>query len=89
MTKLSNKEIISSFSSLLSVKWPKKINTDTISFKTPVNLFRKIFYQLSDNSSFITDLQENSSYLPYKKNGNYNYYKCIDGDRNVIFERID
>lgn len=83
--QLSSEETISSFSSILSIKWPKKIDPEGLNFKTNVNLFRNIFYSLSKNDIFLKDQQENISFIPFFENGKAVNYKVIDENRNVIF----
>lgn len=87
--KLKPIEIISSFSSILTIKWPQYIENQNLNFKTNVNLFHNIFYALSGDAIFLDNLQPNTSYLPFIENGNTLYYKCIDENKNTVFKPID
>jgi hypothetical protein len=86
--KLKPIEVISSFSSMLSIKWPQNIENQNLDFKTNVNLFHNIFYALSGDEVFIDNLQPNTSFLPLIENSNALYYECIDEQRNVVFKPI-
>ncbi len=83
--KLSEEETISTFSSILSIKWPKTIHPEGLEFKTNVNLFRQIFYGLSGDAVFLKDQEKNSSYLPFIEDGKAIYYQVLDEDRNKTF----
>lgn len=87
--RLNHKEVISAFSSVLCIKWPKRIDSLNLDFKSNINLFHNIFYALSGDNVFIDNLQPNNSYLPLMKNGSTLIYKCIDEHRNVVFEPIE
>lgn len=87
--KLKPIEVISSFSSILSVKWPQNIESQNLEFKTNVNLFYNIFYALSGDEVFIDNLQANTSFLPLIENGKVLYYECIDEYKNTVFKPID
>lgn len=85
---LEEEEIISSFSSILSIKWPKNINPEGLDFKTNVNLFRQVFYSLSQDSVFVKNAPRNSSYLPLLNKGRAIYYEVINEDKEVIYNPI-
>lgn len=88
--RMTDLEVRSSFSSLLSIKWPSNIKgSDTLTFRTNVNLFRKILYSLSSERSLVNNLMENSSYIPLKSGADYKYYKCMDENGEVIFKELD
>ncbi|GAA3569893.1 hypothetical protein GCM10022395_19410 [Snuella lapsa] len=84
--KLNPTEIKSAFSSMLSIKWPQKINSKGLKFKSNVNLFRNVFYSLTENKNLEKKTLEDTSFIPYFENGNYSFYKCIDKDYNIIFK---
>ena len=81
---LNEEEIKSVFSAMLSIKWPNELQTDTLSFKSNVNLFRNLFYALSVNHKLIENQENNNSYIPFYDNGIADYYECIDSDGKVI-----
>lgn len=86
--RLNKSETISAFSSLLNIKWPNDINSSNVEFKSNVNLFKKVFYILSENKAFINELDDNSSYLPLKDENGTNFYQYIDDQGNVVFNNI-
>ena len=86
--KLDKQEALSSFSSILSIKWPEAIKHDSLTFKSNVNLFRNLFYALSENEQLKDNLKENSSYLPLQVNGNTDVYQYFDDKGNYVFEQV-
>lgn len=86
--RLKPTEVTSSFSSILSIKWPQKIEHQRLNFKTNVNLFHTIFYALSGDTVFIENLQKDTSYLPIIENGKTFYYECLDENKNSVFKPI-
>lgn len=87
--KLSEEETISAFSSMLSIKWPKNMNTGVLEFKTNVNLFRNIFSVLAEDATLLKHKEANNSYIPLKENGETFFYQCIDEDYNTAYKLID
>jgi hypothetical protein len=86
--KLDTLETISTFSSMLSIKWPKQMSSSNLNYSSNVNLFRNIFYVLSKNENLIDSYKENSSFLPLKENGNASYYEYIDDKGNFVFNEV-
>ena len=86
--KINNAEALSTFSSLLSIKWPMNITNTNIKFSTNVNLFKKVFYKLSNNKPLLESLSENSSFLPLKDNGKADYYRYINKNGDFVFDKV-
>lgn len=86
--RLNNLEALSTFSSLLSIKWPNESFSENLDYKSNVNLFRNVFYELSKNESLLKNSKDNSSFLPLKDNGKANYYQYIDNEGNFVFNKI-
>lgn len=81
-------ETISTFSSMLAIKWPSQLANNTLEFKSTVNLFRTVFYGLSRQDEFKITLP-NTSYIPMYENGKAEFYECINANGNVVFKRFD
>jgi hypothetical protein len=88
MKKLNYQEVISSFSSLLSIKWPDGYESEDLNYMSNVNLFRNVFYTLSKNDKLLNNLNDNSSFLPLKENGKANYYQYLDDKGKFVFKKI-
>lgn len=86
--RLTNQEAQSAFSTLLSIKYPKEMDPEQLSFKSTVNLFKTVFYGLTDNQAFLEDLEPDSSYLPLHEDGSTHYYECIDTNGNVSYQKL-
>lgn len=86
--KLNHQEAVSTFSSLLSIKWPKSVGTSNLSFKSNVNLFRNLFFALSSNEYLLKGLKDDSSYLPLKNEDGVNFYQYINDKGEVVFEHV-
>lgn len=86
--KLNNLETRSTFTSMLSIKWSKYNTSKELSYKSNVNLFRNLFYVLSENEDLLKNSEDNSSYLPLKENGKANYYQYIDDKGNFVFNKV-
>ncbi|WP_047545155.1 sulfatase-like hydrolase/transferase [Psychroserpens sp. Hel_I_66] len=87
--EMSPIETLSCFSSILSIKWPRDIKTNNLEFRSNVNLFRSIFYNLSEEGILLKNKEKNESYIPLREDGKFNYYKCIDDNRNITHEKMD
>jgi hypothetical protein len=86
--KQNNTEVLSAFSSVLSIKWQEELKPKAFPFKSNVNLFRSVFYALSGNEDLLKNIKDNSSFLPLKENGSANYYQYIDDKGNFVFNKI-
>ncbi len=86
-TKNSDRDFINSiFSSILAIHWP---NGETPEFdnklKTSVNLFRILTSYLSEDDSYLSNLQEDGSYIIINFDAPQGVYKYLDDDGNVVF----
>ena len=86
--RLNPQEALSTFSSMLSIKWPKSIEAEHINFKSNVNLFRQVFFLLSGNKEFLINLSDNSSYLPLRTNSTFNFYQYINDSGLPVFKEL-
>ena len=87
--RLTEEEMISAFSSMLSIKWPKDVKGNRVDFKTNVNVFRNIFSALAEDTSLLRFKETNSTFIPLKEKGEVTYYQCIDEDDNVVYKIIN
>lgn len=78
------------FGANLAIAWPNgnKPSYD-IKLKSSVNLFRVLFAYLSDDKSYLKNLQENGSYLIIKEGAEEGIYKTINGDGAIIFQKLE
>jgi hypothetical protein len=81
--------IYSMFSSQLSIHWPNTIPNYEGQLKTPVNLFRFVFSYLSEDASYLENLQEDETYIVIKKGAPRGIYKYIDTSGNIVFEKVN
>uniref|UniRef100_UPI00404A2D95 hypothetical protein n=1 Tax=Gelidibacter sp. TaxID=2018083 RepID=UPI00404A2D95 len=82
-------KIKSIYSTIAAIRWNGYLmeGYDT-NLKTNVNLFRVLFSSLSENSSHLKYLENDSSYNLHKENFFYNsVYQVIDNNGNVNFEK--
>ena len=87
-TKTNDPALIRSmFGAQLSIKWndPKSKEYDA-NLTTGVNLFRTVFSFLAQDKSYLVHLQENSSYTELKNPKGY--YRYINGDDKIVFEKL-
>jgi len=82
--------IYSVFSSQLSIHWPN--NQPPLfdkELKSSVNVFRIIFSYLSQDESYLLNLQENASFVVIRDGAPTGIYKYIDEEGNVVFEKVE
>ncbi len=79
--------IYSIFSSQLAIHWPQnnKPRFDT-SFKSSVNTFRLLFTYLSEDETYLKNLQPDESYMVIKEGTTPGIYKYIDNKGEITFE---
>jgi hypothetical protein len=89
-TKTQDRDLIySMFSSNLSIHWPMGIApTYDTNFKSAVNVFRILVSYLSEDTSYLQNLQDDSSYVILNEGAPIGVYKYIDKDGNIIFEAV-
>jgi len=86
---LNEAEANSVFSALLSIKWPEGLTPENLNFKTNVNLFRNLFYHLSDDPIFMKSYQADKSYLYNLASDKMEVYQCIDENGEYGYIKID
>ena len=81
--------IYSIFSSNLSIHWPQgDIPPYDIKFKSAVNVFRILVSYLTQDTSYLEYLQDDSSYVILNKDAPSGVYKYIDTNGTVVFEPV-
>ncbi|MBE9489785.1 MAG: hypothetical protein IMY67_05780, partial [Bacteroidetes bacterium] len=85
--KTQDRDIIYSiFTSTLAIHWPNGIAPEyDTSFKTAVNVFRIVFSYLSEDESYLSNLQEDGSYVVINKEAPKGIYKYIDNNGKITF----
>jgi hypothetical protein len=88
-TKTVDRDLIYSiFSSNLSIYWPNnEIPEFDAELKTGVNLFRFVFAYLSEDKSYLKNLQEDESFVILKKDAPKGVYKYIDAKGKISLEK--
>jgi hypothetical protein len=81
--------IYSIFSSQLAIHWPQnnKPKFDN-KFKSSVNTFRLLFSYLSEDESYLSNLQPDESYMVLRKGTPPGVYKYIDDNGTIVLEEI-
>ena len=89
-TKTQDRDLIYSiFSSNLSIHWPQgDIPSYDINFKSAVNVFRILVSYLTQDTSYLEHLQDDSSYVILNKDAPSGVYKYIDTDGTIVFEPV-
>lgn len=88
-TKNTDRDFVNSiFSTILSIHWP---NGETPEFdgklKTSVNLFRILTSYLSENDSYLSNLQADDSYIIINFGAPQGVYEYINGEGDVVFKK--
>ena len=86
-TKNTDPNFVNSiFSTILAIHWP---NGEEPKFdnklKTSVNLFRILTSYLSDNDSYLSNLQPDESYIIINFGAPQGIYKYLDNEGDVVF----
>jgi len=89
-TKTQDRDLIYSiFSSNLSIHWPQgDIPPYDINFKSAVNVFRILVSYLTQDTSYLEHLQDDSSYVILNKEAPEGVYKYIDTEGTIVFEPV-
>ena len=87
--KTQDRDIVYSiFTSILAIHWPNGIAPDfDTSFSSSVNVFRILFSYLSDNETYLQNLQPNESYVILKDKEFSGVYQYIDENGNITLEK--
>lgn len=86
---LNEAETASVFSVLMSIKWPEGQVPENLNFKSNVNLFRNVFYHLSDDPLLMKSYQADKSYLYNLESGQMEVYQCIDENGKYGYIKVD
>jgi hypothetical protein len=82
--------INSMFASALAIKWP---NSEFPKFdnqlNTSVNLFRVLFSFLSNNKSYLDNLQDDKSYIIIRDGAPTGVYEYINEEGETVFKKIE
>ncbi len=77
------------FSAQLAIHWPKGESPEYDNkLKTPVNVFRVLFSYLTENESYLNNLEEDISLLIIEQDAPKGVYTCIDENGKIIFDKI-
>jgi hypothetical protein len=89
-TKTQERDLVYSiFSSQLSIHWPDTIPKFEGHLKTPVNLYRHVFSYLSEDESYLQNLQEDETFIVINEGAPRGIYKYIDSSGNIVFKRVN
>ncbi|SDS02956.1 hypothetical protein SAMN04515667_1248 [Formosa sp. Hel1_31_208] len=78
--------IYSIYTSALAIKWPEDASGYDTELKSNVNLFRVLFSYLSENSTYLNNLEADYSYAIIDKGAPFGVYKVIDDNDKVTFD---
>ena len=89
-TKTQDENLITSmYSTVLAIKWP---NNDVPSYdedlKSSVNLFRYIFSYLSENETYLSNLEPDKSFVLIKEGAPSGVYEILDDNGNIVFNKV-
>ncbi len=87
--KNTDRDFVNSiFSAILAIHWPNGEAPEFDGkFKTPVNLFRILVSYLSENPSYLSNLQPDKSYIPINFDAPRGIYEYLDDEGNVVFKK--
>ena len=78
------------FSSNLSIKWPNAPDDHfKESLNSNVNLFRVLFSYLSENNTYLNQLEEDKSYMQIYEGAPFGVYEYLNENGEVVFESIE
>ena len=82
-------KIYSIFSSFLAIHWPNgQVPEFDDTLKTSVNTFRVLFSYLSENESYLRNLQPDISLAIVNKGALPGVYKYIDEEGKIVFDKV-
>lgn len=87
-TKSSDPDFVNSiFSSILAIYWPRDEAPEfDDKLKTSVNLFRILTSYLSENDSYLVNLQSDESYIIIDNDAPQGVYEYLNEEGNVVFK---
>ena len=80
--------VYSMFTSALAIKWTGEIPDFDHKLKTNINLFRVLFSYLSDDETYLENLQDDASFTVIENGAPFGVYELIDKNGNVVFNRF-
>ncbi len=88
-TKNTDRDFVNSiFSTILSIHWPNgEVPEFDEKLKTSVNLFRILVSYLSENPSYLSNLQTDKSYILINFDAPKGIYEYLDPEGNVVFKK--
>ena len=87
--KLNASEISSVFSALMSIRWPNNEDPQNLNFKSSVNLFRNLFYYLSEDPILLKSYQTDKSFIYIIENNFVEVYECLDENGEYGYVKLD
>lgn len=87
--KLNSEELVSVFSSQLSIHWPEEEIPNDLEFTSNVNVFRNIIAYLSEDKTLLNHMEPDESYLPLYEGSKAKYYRCIDDKGDIQYELVE
>ena len=87
--KQTDRDVVYSiFTSALAIKWTGEAPDFDDKLKTNINLFRVLFSYLSEDKTYLDNLQDDSSFAVIEKGAPFGVYQLIDENGNVVFNRF-
>ena len=73
---------------VIAIKWPNnEVPEYDSKIKTSVNLFRVLFSYLSNDESYLGQLQDDKSYMVIKNGAPTGVYEYIDNNSEITFRK--
>lgn len=88
-TKNTDPDFVNSmFSTIMDIHWPNGEAPEIdVKLKSSVNLFRILVSYLSENDSYLSNLQPDKSYMIINFDAPKGVYEYLDNDGNVVFKK--
>jgi len=87
--KLNDLETKSVYTSILSIRWPNDEVPQNLNFKSSVNLFRNLFYYLSEDPILLKSYQTDKSFIYTMENNFVEVYECLDENGEYGYVKLD
>ncbi|MCG2418361.1 hypothetical protein K8089_04945 [Aequorivita sp. F47161] len=88
--KVKDSTLVNSiFAATLAIRWPNnEVPEFDTKLKTNVNLFRILFSYLSENETYLDQLENDESFLVVREDAPFGVYKVIDANGTFTFKRV-
>jgi hypothetical protein len=88
-TKTQDSNLVASmYSTVFAVKWPQNdIHNYDKNLKSSINLFRVVFSYLSENESYLNNLEPDNSFAIIKEGAPSGVYEIINDNGEVVFNK--